>query len=54
MNAVPPSITRFTPRKNTPFGLSTFCSRSADSAGVSVNALNAEIAIEQAIVSANC
>jgi len=36
------------------FGFSTFCSNSAASAGVSVSALNAEIAIDTAIVSANC
>ena len=52
--AVPPSMTRFTPRKNTPFGFSTLASRMPASAGVSVSALNAEIAIENAIVSANC
>ena len=54
MNAVPPSITRFTPRKNAPFGFSTRLSSTPASAGVSVSALNAEIAIENAIVSANC
>ena len=54
MNAVPPSITRFTFRKKNPFGFSTFARISAESAGVSVSALNAEIAIETAIVSANC
>ena len=53
-DAVPPSITRFTPRKNAPFGFSAFASRSAASAGVSVSAQNAEMAIDTAIVSANC
>ena len=47
-------MTRLTARKNAPFGLSVPLSSSADSAGVSVSALNAEIAIETAIVSANC
>jgi hypothetical protein len=51
---VPPLITRFTPLKNMPFGFSTRLSRMPASAGVSVNALKAEIAIENAIVSANC
>ncbi len=47
-------MTRFTPRKKIPFGFSTRPSSSADSAGVSVSALKAEIAIDTAIVSANC
>ena len=51
---VPPPITLLTARKNAPFGLSTFVSSTPASAGVSVSALNAEIAIETAIVSANC
>ena len=51
---VPPLITRLTPLKNMPFGLSTRLSSTPASAGVSVKALNAEIAIENAIVSANC
>ena len=41
-------MTRFTPRKNTPFGLSSLLSSTADRAGVKVKALNAEIAIENA------
>ena len=47
-------MTRLTTRKNAPFGFSVPLSSSADSAGVSVSALNAEIAIETAIVNANC
>ena len=52
--AVPPSMMRLTMRKNAPFGFSTCPSSSAESAGVSVSALNAEMTIETAIVSANC
>ncbi len=37
-----------------PFGFSTRLNSIAASAGVNVNALNAEIAIEKAIVNANC
>jgi hypothetical protein len=51
---VPPSMTRLTARKNGPFGLSVPLRSSAESAGVSVSALNAEISIDTAIVNANC
>jgi len=48
------TMTRLTPRKKPPFGFSVFARRMPANAGVSVSALNAEIAIENAIVSANC
>ena len=51
---VPPSITRLTTRKKAPLGFSVFDRSTPASAGVSVSALKAEIAIDTAMVNANC
>ena len=53
--SVPAFSTRLNARKKTPCARSRWCPRKmAESAGVSVSALNAEIETENAIVNANC
>ena len=47
-------MTRLTTRKKAPLGFSVGASSTPASAGVSVSALNAEITIDTAMVSANC